>query len=115
MIVDDNSDMRRMLRSIITDESKELNEYLDATDGNEAVEQYSHFHPDVVLMDIQMKNMNGFAAAEKIYEQAPDAKVVFVTSFDTEVFRKKAEQLHSHGFVTKDKLSKLGLLLQSFK
>jgi len=113
MIVDDNSDMRKMLRSIITEGKEEMIDILECSDGSEGVEQYSQFHPDVVLMDIQLKTMNGFMAAEKIYQQEPTAKIYFITSHNTKIFRDQAKKLNAQGFITKDNLSELQALIKT--
>lgn len=111
MIVDDHADMRRMLRTIVSNAVHDENEFIECSDGQEAVEQFSLHHPDYVLMDVQLKEMNGFTAAEQIYEQQPAAKVIFVTSHNTPVFRMKAIQLHAHGFVSKENLMELTTLV----
>ena len=111
MIVDDSSDMRKMLRSILTEGEEEMMDILECSDGREAVVQYSLFHPDIVLMDIQLKTMNGFVAAENIYKQEPKAKIFFITSYNSQIFRDKAKKLKAQGFILKDDLSDLQRLL----
>ena len=112
MIVDDHADMRRMLRSIVSISTNKQAEVIECEDGEEAVKQFSDQHPDYVLMDVQLKKMNGFEATEKIYENDPNASVIFVTSHNTSAFRTKAKILHAKGFVTKDNLSELDQLIQ---
>ncbi|MDE3057338.1 MAG: response regulator transcription factor [Bacteroidota bacterium] len=113
MIVDDHADMRRILRSIAFPHTGGTEAIIECEDGAEAVEQFSLHYPDVVLMDIQLKTMNGFDAAEKIFQQEPNAKVVFVTSFATQAFRSRAEKLRAYGFISKENLSELDLLFQN--
>jgi DNA-binding NarL/FixJ family response regulator len=86
---------------------------MECSDGSEAVTAFSSFHPDVLLMDVEMKEMDGFTAAEKILAQDPNAKIIFVTSHNTSAFRIKAKQLRSTGFITKENLSELTQLLHS--
>lgn len=112
MIVDDHADMRRMLRSIVSISTKMQAEVIECEDGEEAVKQFSVHHPDYVLMDVQLKNMNGFEATEKIYESDPKASVIFITSHNTSAFRIKASMLHAKGFITKDNLSEIDQLIQ---
>jgi DNA-binding NarL/FixJ family response regulator len=113
MIVDDHADMRRMLRNIVSLGSTDVNEIIECADGDDAVEQYSHWHPDFVLMDIQLKDMNGFETTEKIYLQDPKAKIIFVSSHDTHAYRVKAKTLHAQAFISKENLSELGNYIQS--
>ena len=108
MIVDDNTGMREMIRDVAC---KENDTVLECSDGVEAVSAFSKFHPDYVLMDIEMKEMDGFTASENIYKQDPTAKIIFVTSHNTSAFRLKAKTMHAAGFVTKENLSELNQLL----
>ncbi|MEW6061495.1 MAG: response regulator [Bacteroidota bacterium] len=108
MIVDDNTGMREMIRDVVCGENDTV---LECSDGTEAVTAYPQFHPDYVLMDIEMKQMDGFSATEKIYQYDPQAKIIFITSYNTSAFRAKAKILHAVGFVTKENLSELNQLL----
>ena len=109
MIVDDNAGMREMIRLNIPAEG---NDFLECPSGADAVAQFSRFRPDFVMMDIEMKGMDGFAATEKIYEQDPQAKIIFVTDHDTSAFHTKAKKLHAAGFVSKENLSEIAGLLR---
>ena len=108
MIVDDNAGMREMIRDMVCGENDTV---LECTDGAQAVFQYPQFHPDYVLMDIEMKEMDGFTATENIYKHDSNAKIIFLTSHNTSAFRLKAKTMKSVGFVTKENLSELNQLL----
>lgn len=113
MIVDDHDAMRRVLRNIVSLLKPSPDEIIECESGEEAVGKYIIHHPDCVLMDIEMKGINGFETIEKIYTQNPEANVVIVTSYDTPSFRKRAKKLRAKGFVTKDKLSDLNEIIQA--
>ncbi len=108
MIVDDNAGMREMIRETACSEHDAV---LECSDGIEAVSAFATFHPDIVLMDIEMKKMDGFTASEKIYQQDPNARIIFITSHNTSAFRMKAKLMKAAGFVTKENLSELTNLL----
>lgn len=108
MIVDDNAGMREMIRDTVFRENDSI---LECSDGTEAVTGYAGFNPDIVLMDIEMKEMDGFTASENIYKQDPQAKIIFITSHNTSAFRIKAKQLRAKGFVVKENLFELRQLL----
>lgn len=108
MIVDDNAGMREMIRESVCSANDTV---LECSDGSEAVSAYAHFRPDVVLMDVEMKEMDGFTATEYIHNQDPGAKIIFITSHNTSAFRMKAKLLNAAGFVTKENLSELTNLL----
>lgn len=113
MIVDDHAAMRRTLRSVIESSSHRSDEYIECDDSNSAIEQFKQSQPDVVLMDIQLPTKNGFYAAEEILKYQPKANIIFVTSHDTQIFRNRAQQLQARGFISKENLSELNLLLQT--
>ena len=52
----------------------------EAGDGCTAITEYERVHPDLVLMDITMPQMEGIEAAERIVRQYPNARVVMVSS-----------------------------------
>jgi two-component system chemotaxis response regulator CheY len=52
----------------------------EAGDGCTAITEYDRVHPDVVLMDITMPQMEGIEAAERIIRNDPDARVIMVSS-----------------------------------
>ena len=53
----------------------------EAADGGEGVEKALQLKPDIILMDLVMKEMDGIQATKKIIEQWPEAKIIIVTSF----------------------------------
>lgn len=61
----------------------------DAFDGRQAVEMASRFHPDVVLMDIKMPDMDGVEATRRIMEDSPTA-VVMLTAYGDEALVEQA-------------------------
>ncbi len=115
MIVEDHADMRKILKAVVMGITTDRVEIIECESGEEAVSNYEIHHPDCVLMDIQLKSMNGFEATKKICEQDEKAKIIFVSSHDTLQFRKKAEALHALGFVSKERLSDINPLFQSIR
>jgi len=53
----------------------------EAEDGKEAVEMAIKLRPDIILMDLVMKEMDGIEATKQIIDKWPDAKIIIVTSF----------------------------------
>lgn len=80
LIADDHAVVREGLRSFL-----ELQEGMDvvgeAADGAEAVALAGELHPDVVLMDLVMPNLNGVEAMRQLREQALTPRVIVLTSF----------------------------------
>ena len=53
----------------------------EADDGRKGVELALELRPDIILMDLVMKEMDGIEATRQIIEQWPEAKIIIVTSF----------------------------------
>ncbi len=80
LLADDHRMFRQGLRELI--ERKTPFEVVgEATTGREAVEQAVALRPDIVLLDIQMPDMNGVEAAQRIARLAPEVKVVMLTMY----------------------------------
>jgi DNA-binding NarL/FixJ family response regulator len=104
MIVDDNSEMRATLRSVVREYATVIDE---CTDGSEVVQHYRTSHPDFVLMDIAMKKVDGIRATKMLLKEYPDAKVVMVSNFDDEEIKTEAMIAGSIGYVHKEFLNTL--------
>src|SRR5215471_4974432 len=61
----------------------------EAADGREAIQLFRMHHPDVVLMDLQMPEMNGLDALIAIRDEAPEALIIMLTTYagDAQVLR----------------------------
>ena len=112
LIVDDNEQARRMIKHYLDDISEEFRE---CEDGSEAVEAYAEFQPDWVLMDWEMKQVNGLAATRNIITGFPEARILIVTNYDEIDMRQAALGAGARGFVTKDNLLALRLFLTNPK
>lgn len=110
LIVDDNTSMRRTLRSFLGDLAAEINECVD---GKEVLQAYATYLPDWVLMDIAMKEMDGLTATRHLLSQWPQARIVIVTSYDDEALREEAQQAGACGYVLKENLLAVRQLLAS--
>lgn len=79
MIVDDTGLFRKQLRFIL--EKLDYEVCCEARNGQEAINLYCNYKPDVVLLDIQMPVMNGIEALEKLKETNTDLPIVMMTAF----------------------------------
>jgi CheY-like chemotaxis protein len=108
LIVDDSEPMRRMLRSFICDLVKEIAE---CSDGSEALAAYERHRPDLVLMDVKMKELDGLEATARIKAAAPEARIVVVSDTDNPAMRAAALTAGAEDYVGKADLVPLRRLL----
>ena len=109
LIVDDHAETRRMIRFFLHDSRFEFEE---CADGSDALDCYEAFRPDWILMDWEMKRMNGLTATRRIVEAHPKARILMVTQYDDEELRQAAAEAGASGFVLKDDLLSLRSLLK---
>ncbi|MEX2425179.1 MAG: response regulator transcription factor [Thermomicrobiaceae bacterium] len=74
----------------------------EATTGQEAVEMAEALHPDVILMDIKMPEINGIEATRRIHASSPDISVLVVTMFEDEDSVFAAMRAGARGYLLKD-------------
>ena len=73
-----------------------------ASNGVEAVEKTAKLHPDVVLMDIRMPEMNGVVATKEVKRVRPETKVLVLTTFDDTEYILGAINNGASGYLLKD-------------
>jgi DNA-binding NarL/FixJ family response regulator len=99
LIADDDARTRRMLRAVL---EKPGVEFLEARDGSEAVALHQAHRPDLVIMDIEMKPMDGIAATRAIHETDAQCRILIVSQHDSPSFRQAAAAAGAFGYVLKD-------------
>jgi len=104
LIADDSAAMRRTIKTILAESA---HEFLECSDGSEALELYSRYQPDWVLMDIRMQPMDGITATRKLRATHPSARVVIITNYNDPQLRADASEAGACAYVLKDDLSKL--------
>jgi len=112
LIVDDNAGVRRLIRSIVLPLADDVRE---CADGAEALAGYMLQHPDVVLMDIEMKEVDGIEATRQITAADREAKVLIVTDYDDEELRQASVRAGACGYVLKQNLTDLVRLLEAMR
>ena len=85
LIADDHAVVRDGIRRILEDES-DTEVIGEARNGREAVEKVLELHPDVVVMDINMPEMNGLVATREITQQAPTVRVLGLTVHENPLY-----------------------------
>ncbi len=108
LLVDDYPAVRRLMRDIINGPTSV---FVEAENGAKAVEEYAAHHPDWVVMDIEMPEMDGLQATRAIRSQDPQARIVIVTQNDEEEIRLLAKSAGARAFLPKDDILSLPDLL----
>jgi DNA-binding NarL/FixJ family response regulator len=101
LVADDQSMVRAGLRMLLNSEP-DIEVVAEAGNGKDAVAQAGRFHPDVVLMDIRMPEMDGIEATKRILAATPEARVLILTTFNLDEYLFDALRAGASGFVLKD-------------
>src|SRR6266508_1367082 len=105
-LADDHAEMRVVLRLLLS-LSKDIELVCETSNGQEAVDCVKRLQPDVLVMDIHMPVLDGFADTKQITDLSIPTRVI-LTSTDTGDFvARQAAASGAKGFVPKDKVVKL--------
>ena len=100
LIVDDQNTVRQILKNYLENE-EDISIVGFATDGQEALKRLKTIKPDVIVMDIEMSMMDGFAAARIIRKQHLSSKIIFFTNHDDINYFNKALKAGANGYLLK--------------
>ncbi len=101
LIVDDHKLIRDTWSFILN--SDERFQVIAETDtGQSAIELSDNYHPDIILMDINMSPMNGFEATKEIRRISPSSKIIGVSMHSQPAYAKKMLQVGAVGYITKN-------------
>ena len=109
LLVEDNARMRQLIRSVVEGFAADIHE---CTNGAQALAAYAEFHPDWVLMDIKMPQVDGITATRQILQAWPEAKVVILTDYDDDELRRAARAAGACDYLLKEDLRQLRHRLQ---
>src|ERR1700760_3719132 len=101
LAVDDHPLVRKGIASILANEG-DMQLVGEAGNGREAVEMFRQHHPDVVLMDLRMPEMDGVQATQAIRKDDPDARIIALTSYDGDQDIYRALEAGVRGYILKE-------------
>ena len=101
VIADDHAVVRQGLRTFL-DLQPDIDVVGEASDGAEAVTAAGELHPDVILLDLVMPELDGIAALRRLREVAPAARVIVLTSFGEDERLFAALRAGATGYLLKD-------------
>lgn len=100
VIVDDDCLVTEALKTIL-EVNEDVQVLATGMDGRDAVKLFGEYKPDVLLMDIRMKNMSGLEASAEILKADPDANILLLTTFLDDEYIVKALRLGAKGYLLK--------------
>lgn len=100
LIVDDDIFVSGALKTIL-ESSGDITVPATGSDGKEAVALFRRYHPDVLLMDIRIKEVSGLDAAAEILKEFPDARILLLTTFSDDEYIVRALKLGAKGYLLK--------------
>jgi len=103
LIVDDHPSFRASARALLEAEGFEV--VGEAEDGWSAIAAVQQLHPDVVLLDVQLPDLDGFEVAERLTMAGDGPAVVLVSSRDRDDYGPLVAASGAAGFVPKAELS----------
>lgn len=100
ILIDDDCLVVSALKMILESEP-DFEVAATAEDGTEALPLCRRYNPDVILMDIRMKEKNGLEAAEEILQEFPFARILLLTTFSDDEYIVRALKLGAAGYLLK--------------
>jgi DNA-binding NarL/FixJ family response regulator len=101
LVADDQSMVRAGFRMLLAGED-DIEVVAEAGNGREAVDKTARYHPDVVLMDIRMPELDGLQATRRILSANNSSRILILTTFDLDEYVYEALRSGASGFVLKD-------------
>ena len=104
LLVDDHELVREHLKELLARES-DLGVYAEAEDVSTALALIQTEPPDLVILDLSLKNSHGFSLLEKLRETQPRIRVLVLSMHDEALFVQRALQEGAMGYITKEEAS----------
>jgi DNA-binding NarL/FixJ family response regulator len=103
LLVDDHEDFRASARSLLDAEGFSV--VAEAVDGPSALAEANRVRPSIVLLDIQLPGLDGFAVAERLAAGSSPPAVVLISGRERSSFGGRVERAAARGFIEKSRLS----------
>jgi DNA-binding NarL/FixJ family response regulator len=102
LVADDHEAIRAAVIRVLQSRA-DVEECAEAIDGKEAVEKALEWKPDLILLDVRLPVLSGFAVAREIKLHAPDTSILFFSIYDTQEILDEA-RLVGDGFILKEEI-----------
>jgi DNA-binding NarL/FixJ family response regulator len=101
LCADDHPVVRKGIASLLANQP-DIELVAEASGGQQAVELFRRYHPDVTLMDLRMPDLDGIAASRIIRKEFPEARIIVLTSYDGDQDIYQALDAGIRGYLLKD-------------
>jgi DNA-binding NarL/FixJ family response regulator len=102
IVADDQRIVRSGLKALLSDQEEQFEIVGEAASGREALQLCSRLHPDLVLMDVHLPDMDGLAATREIKRRFSDISVLILTTQEDEDYVMLAVKAGAAGYLLKD-------------
>jgi DNA-binding NarL/FixJ family response regulator len=103
LIVDDHAAFRSLARAVL--EADGFDVVGEAPDGAAALAAARALAPEIVLLDVALPDMDGFAVCEALLDDRPDSAVVLTSSRNVSAYRRRLDHSRARGFIPKHELT----------
>jgi DNA-binding NarL/FixJ family response regulator len=100
LTVDDHPLLRKGIAALVNLED-DMKLVAEASNGEEAIEKFRVYRPDVTLMDIQLPGLNGIEAIGQIQKEFPNARIIVLTTYSGDVQVVRAIKAGARGYLLK--------------
>ena len=97
LIIEDEQAIQNIIKAFLEDAGYKI---ILAEDGMDGIEKFQTYHPDLVLLDLMLPKMDGFAVCEQIRKES-DTPIIMLTALDDEDSQMKGFDLVADDYITK--------------
>ncbi|BCV24871.1 response regulator [Gelria sp. Kuro-4] len=101
LVADDETSVRKFVNFVVTKHCPGVSIVGEASNGKQAIAQGLSLHPDVLLTDIRMPEVDGIAAAKQLKRQLPHLQIVFLTAYEEFDYAREAVALKAQNYLVK--------------
>jgi signal transduction histidine kinase len=112
LVADDTDDIRLLIRSTLQRDGR-FDVVAEASDGVESIREAARHHPDVVILDLAMPQMDGLEAIPAIRRRSPESKIIVLSVFPAERMASQALSAGANAYIEKTDIHRLVPLLMS--
>jgi DNA-binding NarL/FixJ family response regulator len=102
LLADDQALFADSLAYVIQASAEDVELVGTARDGESAVEMAFRLKPDIILMDVKMPHMDGVEACRRVLEKLPEVKIVMLSTFPDEEYKRSALRHGAKGYLLKN-------------